>query len=251
MSMPPFANTFSFNCKHMEPYYFGGYFLMKTKPFSYFSIQEEIVQTCSNCINICAFDVSWCLSWTEGTDEVGKTELGLTDEKLGQIRKWTDKKFDEKTIKWGHALPDLETISTYKDLFFSDRDDITIYSMYLSKTDAEALIADFESEKIFQGQFGLRENLRKNIEEKDNLTEEFLGYDFIGVENHGSFHSFYCHNIRDELIDKFSLSLNENGLFDRIPNPDIVRKYLNDETTGLESVPWYIAKMKRLKNASS
>lgn len=235
----------------MQPYYFGGYFLIKTKPFSYFSIQNKIVQTCSNCINICAFDVSWCLSWTEGIDEEGKAELGLTDEKIAEIHKWTDPKFDQGTIRWGHALPDLQTVRTFKDLFYADKDDIRIYSMYLSKTDAEALITHFEGEKNFQGQFGLRENLQKKIEEINNPTEEFLGYDFIGVENHGSFHSFYCHNITDELIDTFSLSLTPHGLFDNIPNPDLVRKYLNDETTGLEPVPWYIAKMKRLKNASS
>jgi hypothetical protein len=234
----------------MEPYYFGGYFLIKTKPFSFISITNKIGHTCSSCINLSAFNVDWCLSWTQDLNKEEKAELGLTDEKIVEIHKWTDQKFKEGTIKWGHALPDLETITTFKDLFFSDRDDIRIYAMYLGKTDAESLIADFENEKIFQGQFGLRENLQKNIEEKDDPTEEFLGYDFIGVENHGSFHSFYCHNIRDEIIDKFSLILNENGLFDTIPNPDVVRKYLNDEVKA-ESVPWYIAKMKRLKNASS
>jgi hypothetical protein len=58
--------------------------------------------------------------------------------------------------------------------------------------------------ELSKGLFGLRENLQKKIEEKDDPTEEFLGYDFIGVENDGSFHSFYCHNIRDKIVDKFS-----------------------------------------------
>jgi hypothetical protein len=58
--------------------------------------------------------------------------------------------------------------------------------------------------ELSKGLFGLRENLQKKIEEKDDPTEKFLGYDFIGVENDGSFHSFYCRNIRDKIVDKFS-----------------------------------------------
>ena len=147
----------------MEPYYFGGYFLIKTKPFSFISIKNKIVQTCSGCINISAFDVSWCLSWTQDLDDKEKTELGLTDEQLIEIRKWTDQKFKEGTIKWGDALPDLETVSTFKDLFYRGRDDIRIYSIYLSKTDAESLIAAFGGESNFQGEFGLRENLQRRL----------------------------------------------------------------------------------------
>jgi hypothetical protein len=85
------------------------------------------LQTCSNCINICAFNVEWCLSWTEGIDEEEKAELGLIDEKIVEIHKWTDQKFDEGTIKWGHALPDLQTVSTFKGSFYADKDDIRIY----------------------------------------------------------------------------------------------------------------------------
>ena len=236
----------------MEPYYFGGYFLIKTRPLRFGPIKDEVVQSCCSCINISAFDIDWYLSWTGDINDDEKAELGLTDEKVERIHQWTDRKFDEGTITWGNALPDLETISTFKNLFYAGRPDINIYSLYVSKTDAACLIADFEFEGEdpyhYHKQFGLRQNVQKQIEEKDNSTGEFLGYDFIGVENHGNFHSFHCHNILDELRDKFSLTLNQNGLFDRVPDPDVIREYLNDETTRVEPVPWYIARTKRLNN---
>jgi len=79
--------------------------------------------------------------------------------------------------------------------------------------------------------------------------EEFLGYDFIGIECDGSFHSFYCHDITNNLVDKFSLNLNSYGLLEKLEKPNEIREYLNSEKTGLEPVPWYIVKVKRQKDS--
>jgi len=102
-----------------------------------------------------------------------------------------------------------------------------------------------------KGNFGLRHNLIKRTEEGNDRNEELLGYDFIGLECDGSFHSFYCHDITKELIDKFSLTLNANGLFDRPERPVEITEYLNAPEAGVEPVPWYIVKVKRQKNAGS
>ncbi len=83
------------------------------------------------------------------------------------------------------------------------------------------------------GDFGLRNNLSRKTVEIDNINEEFLGYDFIGVECDGSFHSFYCHDITQALIEKFTLTLNANGLFDKPERPNEIREYLNNPNTGL------------------
>jgi hypothetical protein len=72
-----------------------------------------------------------------------------------------------------------------------------------------------------------------------------LGYDFIGIECFGSFHSFYCHDITKTLTDQFSLILNGNGLFNKPDKPNEIREYLNDPRTGLEPVPWYVVKVTR------
>ncbi len=186
-------------------------------------------------------------------DNYEKKELELTEEKIHEIHKWTDSRFNNGS----NVFPDLRTAQGFKDNFFKSRNDIEIFGLYFPETDTDWLLEEFaegKNTKEFNynnGDFGLRNNLSKRTEERDDINEEFLGYDFIGVECDGSFHSFYCHDITKTLIDKFTLTLNANGLFDKPERPNEIREYLNDPETGLEPVPWYIVKVKRQKDASS
>ena len=237
----------------MERHYNGGHYLIKTEPIDFGADKDKVVGTCSRCINFSVFD-NWCLSWmSDKLDEREKIELELTDKKIEEIQNWTDSRFDNGS----NVFPDLKTAIEFKDLFFKSRNDILIYSLYFPETDTNFLIDEFAEGKntnefnYNNGNFGLRNNLIKRAEEIDDINEELLGYDFIGVECDGSFHSFHCHDITKTLIDKFSLTLNANGLFDKPERPIEIREYLNDPKTGLEPVPWYIVKVKRQKNASS
>jgi hypothetical protein len=237
----------------MERHYNGGYYLIKTKPIDFGADKDKVVRSCSSCINFSIFD-NWCLSWmNDKLDNNEMKELELTDEKIGDIQKWTEARFENGS----NVFPDLKTAIEFKNLFLKSRPDIEIFGLYFSETDTNLLLDEFAEGKNIEefnfnnGNFGLRNNLIKRIEERDDIIEELLGYDFIGVECDGSFHSFYCHDIKNKLIEKFTLNLNENGLFDNPERPIEIREYLNDPKTGLEPVPWYIVKVKRQRNASS
>ncbi len=240
----------------MERYYNAGYYLIKKHPIDFGNDKEKIVSTCSGCINTTAFDL-WALSWTNPKlDKDEKTKLGLNDNIIKQIQEWTDERHNNGKIGFGNVFPDIEMTLEFKDLFYKNRKDIEIFSVEFSEAETTNLIEDFESGENGEfnynnGQFGLRENLLKKKTETDDSLSEFLGFDFIGVECDGSFHSFYCHDMTKELIDKFGLKINEHGLFERIPDSDLIREYLNDQETGLEPVPWYIVKVKKVTNASS
>lgn len=237
----------------MELHYNGGYYLIKRKPIDFGADKNKVVGTCSRCINFSIFD-NWCLSWmNDKLDNEEKKELELTEEKIHEIQNWTDSRFNNGS----NVFPDLKTAQEFKYNFFKSRNDIEIFALYFPETDTDCLIQEFaegQNTKEFNynnGDFGLRNNLSKRTEERDDINEEFLGYDFIGVECDGSFHSFYCHDITKTIIDKFTLTLNTNGLFNEPERPNEIREYLNDPETGLEAVPWYIVKVKRQKNASS
>lgn len=237
----------------MELHYIGGYYLIKRKPIAFGADKDKFVGTCSRCINFSVFD-NWCLSWmSDKLDNDDKKELELSEKKIHEIQKWTDSRFDNGS----NVFPDLKLAQEFKNNFFKSRNDIEIYCLYFPETDTDLLLKEFaegKNTKEFNynnGDFGLRNNLSKRSEEGDNINEEFLGYDFIGVECDGSFHSFYCHDITKTLIDKFSLTLNANGLFEKPEMHTEIREYLNDPKTGLEPVPWYIVKVKRQKNAGS
>lgn len=235
----------------MKQYYNGGYYLIKTKPIGFGADKGKIVRTCSRCISLSVFD-NWCLSWMKDElNEKEKSELELTDGKIEEIQKWTDSRFTNTS----NVFPDLKTAIEFKDLFFKSRNDIEIYSLNFSETDTDLLINEFEEGKNIKkfnynnGDFGLRTNLLKKTNESTSDNEIFLGYDFIGIECDGSFHSFYCHDITKTLIDKFSLTINSNELFEKPERHNEIRKYLNDPETGLEPVLWCIVKVNLIISA--
>jgi hypothetical protein len=237
----------------MERYYNAGYYLIKARLLDFGEYKGKAVSTCSRCINISVFD-HWCFIGTsDKLDEKEKIELDLTDEKINKIQQWTDNKFENST----NVFPELKIANEFKDLFFRNRKDIEIFSLYFSETETQLLIEEFGKGKntnefnYNDGNFELRHNLIKRTEEKDDENEEFLGYDFIGVECDGSFHSFYCNDITNSLIEKFSLRLNKFGLFEELYERNNIKEYLNNQETRLEPVPWYLVKVKRIKHTNS
>jgi hypothetical protein len=150
------------------------------------------------------------------------------------------------------VLADLKTVQTFKNLFFANQDDLYIQAIYLSETATHSLITDFDYERVNggEGRFSIWQNLCEKIQEVPDSAEKLLGYDLIGVEPGGGFHSFHCHGIGKEFAGQFGLTLNQHGLFNHIPDPQAIRAYLNSGTAPVEPVPWYIAKTKRLKTAS-
>ena len=228
------------------PYYFGGYFLLRPKPIDFGFDKGRITQTTSACINQPLVD-TWVFSWSIQSKKLlkqVKKDFQIDDATITKIQSWADEKNELNKLLWVDNFADYETALEYKQTFFSHLTDVRIYSIYLSNSDSKNLIEKFHNDQSNQGDFGLRQNLLREIEEEDTNNEKFLGYDLIGVEIDGGYHSFYCNNATKELLDKFDLTLNQYGLFDNIKDPLAVKAYLNDETNGFEPVPWYIAKTK-------
>ncbi|MGX9987611.1 hypothetical protein [Soonwooa purpurea] len=176
------------------PYYLGGYNIIKLKPIDFGILNGKISHTCSSCINFSIFD-TWTQSWVkQGLDENEKKELNLNDEKIEKIQKWTESKFDSLA----NLFTTFEDAKEFKNLFLKDICDLEIYSINFSETDANLLIKEFgegigtENYNYNNGDFVLRKNLLNKFLENPNET--FLGFDIIGVECDGSFHSFICND---------------------------------------------------------
>ena len=238
-------------------YFNAGYYLFKAKPINYGADKYRLTRSCSSCINAMAFG-HWC--WDPSSSQLSlddKIILGLDGEKIKQIQSWTHEHHKNTELKWGGSLPDLTTATTFKNVFYSDNTDIDIYVIYFSEIDAGLFLKDFEpgnktDEYNFNnGNIAMRHYLMKMVPQKQDGTEEFLGYDLIGVEGDGAFHSFYCHNLTRQLEDAFSLIPNAHGLFNYIDQPDLIRSFINDPKNGLEPLPWYIAKVSRVIGVGS
>lgn len=229
-------------------YYLGGYYLTILRPQTYGDYQSSLIYTCSDCINDYILDI-WSYSWTTNNDkqlDEIKKNYQFTDQQIDEIRNWVDNKYNEKKIGFLNVFIELEAALEYKNLFFSHLSCIKVMALYFDETELKDILEEFKPQSEKNGEMGLRLTLLKEIEENDK--EEFLGFDYIGIENGGGFHTFHCHDIGKELSDKYDLTLNKFGLFDSNKNSKQVLEYLNDDNNGCEPVPWYLTKIKLVTN---
>jgi hypothetical protein len=227
-------------------YYLGAYYLIKLRPVDFGKIKGTKIHTCSSCINDSYFD-SWSLSWTvdgKGDLEQPKQVFGLNDSQIKDIQQWSDKQFNDNKIGWISTFVDFDTLKEYKSRFFQSDSDYKILSINFPETEKEGLINDFKTNKEDVGAIGLWNNLNKGIIEILDDSEIILGYDLIGLESSGDFHTFHCHDLADDLIERFKLTINEFGLIAKCDNWTDLTNYMNDESNGFELVPWYFVKVK-------
>jgi hypothetical protein len=227
-------------------YSLGGYYLIYPTPIAFGSQVSKIVCTCSTCINESLLD-SWSYSWTTSNDEnieQIKTAFALTQDNIISIRNWVDDAENEKRIGWPNVFKDMDTLREYRQKFFSNLPDIRIISMYFEETEADDLLREFKPREKHFGEIGLYENLLKKIPEIQEPTESHLGFDIIGIEGGGDFHTFHCHDLGADLVQRFNLEVNEHGLFTAIDDSKAIGQFMNDQENGFEPVPWFVCKTK-------
>jgi hypothetical protein len=229
-------------------YYLGGYFLTMLKPKTYGPEKGSLIYACSGCVNDHILD-TWSYSWTTDNNEQLreiKKNYQIIDKQIDEIRKWVDDKFNDNKIGFLNVFTDLDTALEYKNKFFAHLGDIKVFALYFDTNERVDILEEFMPKSAESGEIGLGITLLKEIREQEN--EQFLGYDYVGIEIDGSFHTFHCHDIGKELSDKFGLTLNKFGLFDSNINSKQVLDYLNDEEAPCEPVPWFIVKTKLVMN---
>ncbi len=225
-----------------EKYYLGGYYLTKLKPKTSGADSGTVVYTCSECINDNLIS-DWSYSWAadnKNIEEYRKKYL-LSDTAVLSIQTWVNCAFDEGKVGWVNVFTELEAALEYRRKFFGHLPDIIVMALYFDEVERATIIDNFAPQGNL-GEIGLRMMLMKEIAETDD--ELLLGFDYIGIEFSGYFHTFHCQNIGTDLASHFNLSLNRYGLFDRALNSKQILDYLHDEKNNFEFVPWFITKVK-------
>lgn len=166
----------------------------------------------------------------------------ITSKAIKEIQSWTDEKFNKGKIGWPSEFYDLETLKEYRKFFKTLDENIKILAIYFSEPEKDELLKEFKIEGEDEDSFGLETMLSKQIEETEK--GKTIGYDLIGVEFSGDFHTFYCHNMAEELINNFGLKINEYGLLEDYDDWGKITEYMNDNETACEPVPWFYIKVK-------
>lgn len=222
---------------------------MKLRSANFGSRKGTNVYTCSTCLNDSYFD-TWSISWSSNGNsglKEAKEEFNLTSSQIKEIQSWADHKFEDKKIGWICTFSNFETLSEYKSKFFNTSEDYQIFSINFPETEKDELIEVFLIKEKKIGAIGLCDNLQRQIPELTDGSEKVIGYDLIGIEQSGDFHSFHCHDLSSSLVEKFNVQINQYGLIDNDHNWESLVEYMNDEENGFEPVPWFFVKVKMVE----
>ncbi|MEO1438405.1 MAG: hypothetical protein AAFV80_22890 [Bacteroidota bacterium] len=231
--------------------YLGAYQLLKLRPLDFGAFKGQKVLTGSTCINPSLYD-AWSLSWTEDGQHnwnIPKTQFQLSDRQIKAIQAWADPKFNDHKLGWVNIFHELDTLRQYYHLFFSTKLDAVAIAIYFPGDALSEIIKAFEPQSKQEGQIGILRSLKKQIPESKG-EGKFIGYDLIGIEISGAYHSFHCYDCTQELLDKFQLTLNKYGLIDALKNPQQVLDFAHNPENGLPSIPWFLVKVKQVDLSS-
>lgn len=223
-------------------YYQGGYYLLQSRPIEFGSIKGKNLWTASACLNESYLD-AWSYSWAGQEQKLAICEkYGWSPAQLVALEQWVDQQLEAGHLGWVNVFQNLATAKAYKALFF-EQEEVLCLGISFAASQQQALIQHCGPSSKLEGEIGLRQFLSQAIPE--NPAGKFLGYDLIGVEIDGSFHSLHCHDLQPILEEKFNLSFNDYGLIEEAANWQAVLEYCNDEQeAGLEPVPWFYVKVK-------
>jgi hypothetical protein len=230
-------------------FYLGGYHLLKPKPLSFGSHAGQIVFTASDCINESLIG-GWAYPWNKKArkDSAYAEEIfGIDRERVELIRRWIGEKFESNSIGWESVFMDKHSAIECKEKFFTQVQDAFLLAIYFNEEERNELLSEFKPESEAEGEVGVYQILMTGTLETKCSSEDLMGFDLIGMEYGGAFHTFRCHEMAGELIEKFGLRLNEFGLFDEPDSWHEILNFMNDEETGCEPVPWYVAKVKKVR----
>lgn len=228
-------------------YYKAGYYLIKTRPIGFGNFKDKEVLTCSSCINdtlLDTFSRPWTIHKNEKEDAI--KDFDIDYKTIESIHTWTNQMDTENKIGYPDLFNSIDSAREYRDRFFQHLNDVKILGVYLPIAEKDDLIKHFEPQGEKMGEIGLRCNLRK--QEIDNDKENVLGFDLIGIEIGGDFHSFHCHDLYGDLKRDLEIELNDYGLINNDTKWKELVDYMNDEDKGFEPVPWYFVKIKLIDN---
>ncbi|HAH7004981.1 hypothetical protein U4Z66_13885 [Escherichia coli] len=232
-------------------YFLGGYMLLHCLPVEglHPQLKGKPLLTCSTCFNeslLCAWSYAWLGSDKDSPyngnmslyEHLEATFL-LTDEDREQIRIRANDWFNEDKVGWESIFMDKSTAIEYKQSFFPHIENCYLLAIYIREPNVQEF-------SLYPSHDGIAARLLRRQPERNEMDEKLLGYDILGLEIGGQFHTSHCHPLYNELHQRFGLTLNQHGLYNEIPDWQPVVDYMNDDATGCEPVPWGIARIKQV-----
>jgi hypothetical protein len=178
----------------------------------------------------------WALSWVNPHDShpQERAAFGIDDASLPEVSEWVEEKMSTGEWGWPRIFTGLPTAREFLARFHPTGAP-TIVGLGMAAEFVDDLLADHPDEPGM-GTYGYVETLRRRQPLAPGGVE--LGYEILGEELGGDFHSWHCNHLEPVVHDELGIEVNEHGLID---NPEAARRaaeYIGRPEVPAEPVTW-------------
>lgn len=181
----------------------------------------------------------WALPWCDSTpDELreARSALGLDDSGLEELRSWVARALDQGRYGWPSVFYELGDAREFLGRFLGSLQRLRIVGLSMAR-DVATEFVDQEGPPDGKGGSGVWTMLGR----KKRLSRRLkpLGFDVLGAEWGGSFHTFSCNSLERELNEELGVTFNEWGLIDDYSKAVMASDHVNRDDVASEPLDWY------------
>ena len=218
-------------------FFVGGYFLVQgfhSKGIKALQMMPDIFWTCSRC---------FCDIYPDPTDfdphsthhkEMIK-KLNLNQEEFKTLNSRVTDMLDKNELEWPNIFLDISAARQFYSKYLNHLPEIKLLSFALS----EPYLSEYlEENKHKTGNNGCGAYTLLQRRQLVDPTAIIRGFEILGEEYGGGFHTFFCNNLQKAYVKKLGLTLNTNGLLDNYEDAIEAFNYTILDEVGAEPVYW-------------
>jgi hypothetical protein len=218
-------------------FFVGGYFLVQgiqSADWMNKKLLPAKFWTISGCICEIYPDL-WAFNWSSIPSGDYPEILNLDDKGFELLQTWADELMKKDELGWPNVFLNITIARQFYTRYLSHLPDIKLLSIGLP----EAYLAEYIEENSLDpggGAGGIYKKLQQREFVSDN--EIARGFEILGEEYGGRFHSFVCNSLETNYHARLDISLNQHGLIDRYEEAVKATDYTNLDEVGAEPVLW-------------
>jgi hypothetical protein len=218
----------------------GGYFLVQASQADWIRKKTWLPArfwTVSGCI--CKiYPDTWIFSWTSksmGSPHHYQETLKLDEEGFKSLQAWADEMFKKEELGWPNVFLNIETARQFYAQYLKHLPDIKLLSIALSEPYRIEFIEE-NKPKPGMGEGGVYQKLlQRQLLDPTAITR---GFEILGDEWGGQFHSFFCNSLDTDYKEQLNISLNQYGLIDRYEEAVRAADYTSLDEVKAEPALW-------------
>lgn len=224
----------------------GGFFIariLERPPGLGDATLPDRILTLSSCLTE-FFPDTWAIRWVTCSDAeriASAAKLGIAECAVSEVVRYATDAFDEEKLRWPCVWRSLDAARAAAETFGLSRDVFAFLELGVPADDMGSLL-DALAPGPSQGPTGIYASLREGRPLHELGT--VAGWELLGVEHAGDFHSWLCNSLQDEAARQLGILPGAFGLLQSEKDARAVAALIASGV-GAESVPWFVAQIMR------